>query len=83
MWFMLVNGYWLIVRLGGATRGKWGILDGNDESGLMSDLELQGGSPPISIKDRVGCALLQQTLSCVLTHTGFMGSRKLSSVDGR
>jgi hypothetical protein len=23
-----------------ATRGKWGILDGKDESGLMSDLEL-------------------------------------------
>jgi hypothetical protein len=44
MWFMLVNGYWLIVRSGGATRGKWGILDGKDESGLMSDSELQGGS---------------------------------------
>jgi hypothetical protein len=28
-----------------ATRGKWGILDGKDESGLMSDSELQGGSP--------------------------------------
>jgi hypothetical protein len=34
----------------------------------------------VSIKDRVGCALLQQALSCVLTHTGFMGSRKLSSL---
>jgi hypothetical protein len=45
MWFMLVNGYWFIVRPGGATRGKWGILDGTDESGLMSDSELQGGSP--------------------------------------
>jgi hypothetical protein len=33
------------VRPGGAIRGKWGILDGKDESGLMSDLELQGGSP--------------------------------------
>jgi hypothetical protein len=32
------------VRPGGATRGKWGILDGKDESGLMSDLEVQGGS---------------------------------------
>jgi hypothetical protein len=32
-------------RLGGATRGKWRILDGNVESGLMSDSELQGGSP--------------------------------------
>jgi hypothetical protein len=34
----------------------------------------------MSIKDRVGCALLQQALSCVLTHTEFMGSRKLSSL---
>jgi hypothetical protein len=33
------------VRPGGAIRGKWGILDGKDESGLMSDSELQGGSP--------------------------------------
>jgi hypothetical protein len=33
------------VRPGGATRGKWGILNGKDESGLMSDSELQGGSP--------------------------------------
>jgi hypothetical protein len=33
------------VRPGGATRGKWGILDGKDESGLMPDSELQGGSP--------------------------------------
>jgi hypothetical protein len=31
-------------RPGGATRGKWAILDGEDESGLMSDSELQGGS---------------------------------------
>jgi hypothetical protein len=30
------------VRPGGATRGKWRILDGRVESGLMSDLELQG-----------------------------------------
>jgi hypothetical protein len=34
----------------------------------------------VSIKDHVGCALLQQDLSCVLTHMGFMGSRKLSSL---
>jgi hypothetical protein len=37
----------------------------------------------VSIKDRVGCALLQQALSCVLTHMRFMGSRKLSSINGR
>jgi hypothetical protein len=37
----------------------------------------------VSIMDHVGCALLQQALSCVLTHTGFMVSHKLSSFDGR
>jgi hypothetical protein len=37
----------------------------------------------VSIKDHVGWALLQQALSCVLAHTGFMGSHKLSSFDGR
>jgi hypothetical protein len=45
MWLKLVIGYWLYVRLGGVTRGKWRTLDGKDESGLMSDSELQGGSP--------------------------------------
>jgi hypothetical protein len=32
-------------RPDGATREKRGILDGKVESGLMSDSELQGGSP--------------------------------------
>jgi hypothetical protein len=32
-------------RPGGTTRGKWGIVDGKVESGLMSDSELQGSSP--------------------------------------
>jgi hypothetical protein len=35
----------------------------------------------VSIKDRIGWALLQQALSYVLPHTGFMGSHKLSSFD--
>jgi hypothetical protein len=40
-------------RSGGATRGKWRILDGKVESGLILDSELQGGSPtPVSIEDR-------------------------------
>jgi hypothetical protein len=34
----------------------------------------------VLIKVRVGCALLQQALSCVPTQTGFMGSYKLSSL---
>jgi hypothetical protein len=32
-------------RPGGATRGKWRILNEKVESGLMLDSELQGGSP--------------------------------------
>jgi hypothetical protein len=36
----------------------------------------------VSIKDRVGWVVLQQALSCVLTHTGYMGPWKLSSFDG-
>jgi hypothetical protein len=32
-------------RPDGATSGKCGILDEKVESGLLSDLELQGGSP--------------------------------------
>jgi hypothetical protein len=34
----------------------------------------------VSIKDRGGSALLQQALSCVLMHMGFMRSHKLSSL---
>jgi hypothetical protein len=45
MWFMLAISKWFYVRPGGATRGKWRILDGKVESGLMLDLELQGVSP--------------------------------------
>jgi hypothetical protein len=30
----------ILFRPGGATRGKWRILDGNVESDLMSDSEL-------------------------------------------
>jgi hypothetical protein len=35
------------------------------------------------IKDRVSWALLQQALSCVHMHAGYMGPRKLSSFNGR
>jgi hypothetical protein len=33
------------LRPDGVTRGKWRILNGKVASGLMSDSELQGGSP--------------------------------------
>jgi hypothetical protein len=47
------------LRPDGSTRKKWRILDGKVESGLISDSKLQGGNlSPVSIKDRVSCALL-------------------------
>jgi hypothetical protein len=33
------------MRLDGAIRGKWIILDGKVESGLILNSDLQGGSP--------------------------------------
>jgi hypothetical protein len=44
MWFILGIDYWLYVRPDGATWEKWRILDMKVESGLISNLELQGGS---------------------------------------
>jgi hypothetical protein len=35
------------------------------------------------IKDHVGWALMEKALSYVQVHTGYMGSQKLSSFDGR
>jgi hypothetical protein len=45
----------------------------------LSSLEETNSFP----EQELSCALLQQALSCVLTHTRFMGSHKLSSVGGR
>jgi hypothetical protein len=49
--------------------------------GLMSDSDLRGGSPrPCRLRtDRLA---LMSKFDCVLTHTRYMGSRKLSSFDG-
>jgi hypothetical protein len=68
----------LNLRLRGATRGKWRILDGNVESGLISDLELQGGSARTCWL-RTDCLTPVSKLDYVLLHAGFMGSRKPSS----
>jgi hypothetical protein len=70
------------VRSGGATRGKWRILDVKVESGRMSDSELQGGSPHLCQLRTHHLAPVNK-IDYVLAHTGFMGSRKLSSFDGR
>jgi hypothetical protein len=53
----------LNLRPGGATRGKWRILDGKVDSGLMSDSELQRWyPPPVSTKDRIVLGLDEQVL---------------------
>jgi hypothetical protein len=66
-------------RLGGAIRGKWRILDGKGENCLMSDSELQGGSPRLC---RLRTALTRPcgtSFDYVLMHAVFMGSHKPSS----
>jgi hypothetical protein len=65
----------------GPIRGLWRILDRKGESGLMSDLDLRGGSPfPCRLRtDRLAPV---SKFDYVPSHTGFMGSRKLSSFNG-
>jgi hypothetical protein len=59
-----------------ATKEKWRMLDGKVESGLISDSELQGGSPHL-------CRLMTHRLvpvnkiDYVLAHMWFMGSTNL------
>jgi hypothetical protein len=55
---------------------------GRSESGLMSDSELQGGSPCLC-QLRTNHLAPVSKFDYVLMHTGFMGSHKLSSFDGR
>jgi hypothetical protein len=57
-----------------AIRGKGRILGGKDESGLMSDSELQGGSACLC---RLRTALVGPcgtSFDYVLTHARFMGA---------
>jgi hypothetical protein len=63
-------------------RGLSRILDGKSESVLMSDSELQGGSP-CPCRLRTDCLASVSNFDYILTHTRFMGSCKLSSFDGR
>jgi hypothetical protein len=65
----------------GPTRGLWRILDGKVECGLMSDSELRSGSPHLC-QLRTDRLAPGNKIDYVLTHTRFMGSRKLSSFDG-
>jgi hypothetical protein len=69
----------LNLSLGGAIREKRRILDGKDERGLMSDSELQGGSPCQCHLRTASVGPCGTSFDYVLTHAGFMGSRKPSS----
>jgi hypothetical protein len=59
--------------------GKWRILDGKGESGLMSDLELLSGSPCMCRLRTVLVRPCEISIDYVLMHTGFMGPRKLNN----
>jgi hypothetical protein len=52
---------------------KWRILDGKGESGMMSDLKLQGGSPCQCRVRTVSVGPSETSFDYVLTHVGFMG----------
>jgi hypothetical protein len=52
------------------------------ESGLFSYLELQGGSPRLCQLRTASVGPLATSIDYVLTHMGYMGPRKLCSIDG-
>jgi hypothetical protein len=64
----------------GLIRGLWRIPDGKGESGLFSCLKLRGGSPHLC-RLRTNRLAPVSKFDYVLTHTGLMGSCKLSSFD--
>jgi hypothetical protein len=72
-----VVGYKVDVNLNlgpsGVIRVKGRILDGKDESGLMSDLELQGGSPCLCQLRTASVGPYGTSFDYVLMHAGFMG----------
>jgi hypothetical protein len=84
MWFKLVIRFVaLIWDWAWPIRGLWRILDGKDESGLFSCLELRGGSPRLCQLRTSSVGPCVTSIDYVMAHTGFMGSLKFSSFDGR
>jgi hypothetical protein len=51
------------------------------ESGLMSNLELLGGSSRLCRLRTASVGPCGTSIDYVLTHMGFMGSHKLSNID--
>jgi hypothetical protein len=73
------------MRPGGAIRGKWRILDGKGGEWCVFIFGAPKViAPPVSTKDRSSgpSELVRLCTDYVLTHTGFMGSCKLSDFDG-
>jgi hypothetical protein len=60
--------------------GKWRTLDGKGESGLMSDSELLSGSPRLCQLRTTSCWPYRTSFDYALTHEGFIGSCKPSSL---
>jgi hypothetical protein len=58
----------------GANSGKWRVLYGKVESGLMLDLELRGGSPYLC-RLRTDRLTLVNMFDYVPTHAGLWGPR--------
>jgi hypothetical protein len=63
----------LNLRLGGAVRGKWTIWDGKGESGLMSNSELQDGSPRLCGLRTKLVGPFGTSFDYVLMHARFLG----------
>jgi hypothetical protein len=71
-----------LMRPGGAIRGLCRIPNGKGDSSLFSCSELWSDSPRLCWLRTDHLAPVSK-FDYVLMHTGFMGSRKLSSFDGR
>jgi hypothetical protein len=63
----------LNLRSDGAIRGKWRILDGKNESGLMLDSKLQGGSLRLCRLRTTTVGPYGTSFDYVLAHVRFMG----------
>jgi hypothetical protein len=84
MWIMLES--WFLV---GSIRDRVGQLGESgkyqmrrSENGLFSYSELQGGSPRLCRLRIVSVRPPATSIDYVLTHTSYMGPRKLNSFDG-
>jgi hypothetical protein len=76
------DGRWFNMRLGEATRGKWRIPDERVRVVYFYIRTFEGSSHHLC-RLRTDHLAPMSKFDFVLTHTWFMGCRKLSSFDGR